>query len=332
MAAQQYAFAAGIGLEVATERAEVASYFAQEYAWHRAQAPFQGPRLRLTWHRPREAAAWVAHRHKVLAAWRFRWHGEAHGFHLEAWGNRWAIPMVHHMLVHHGLRWLTAQQGWVLLHAAGVARNGRGLVLTGPGGAGKTTTASLLLATGRWRILGDDYVFLHPSGRMAPYRTRAHLYRTLLAWVPQLRERLTLRERLALAVWGRVRAWSRERLKWPVRVPLERLWPQSPPPAEARLGAVVLLVPGPSAALEPLSVPQALEVLLPMQRYEARHFVRLLGRAGYPEDTFHPWWEQEARGLREVLEGVPVYRLQVPRGQPRDRTVQDVRALLEDLV
>ena len=45
----------------------------------------------------------------------------------------------------------------LVLHAAGVSRAGRGLLLIGPGGAGKTTLAAALNASG-WELLSDDVI------------------------------------------------------------------------------------------------------------------------------------------------------------------------------
>jgi hypothetical protein len=54
--------------------------------------------------------------------------------------------------------WLALQDGGLLLHAAGLIRDGHGYVFFGPSGAGKTTTTRLSAPT--TEILSDDLVIL----------------------------------------------------------------------------------------------------------------------------------------------------------------------------
>src|SRR5581483_7940661 len=51
----------------------------------------------------------------------------------------------------------------VPVHAAAVALNGRGLLLTGPGKVGKSSTALACVEAG-WKYIGDDFLLLdgHP--------------------------------------------------------------------------------------------------------------------------------------------------------------------------
>jgi hypothetical protein len=55
------------------------------------------------------------------------------------------------------------REGGLLVHACGVAREGAGLVFTGPSGAGKTTIARLMRRHARARVLSDDRVVLRDA-------------------------------------------------------------------------------------------------------------------------------------------------------------------------
>lgn len=62
-------------------------------------------------------------------------------------------------------QWLAAR-GVLLVHAAAVAvPGGRGALLVGPGGSGKSTTAMLCHRAG-FEVAGDDYVLLDPTARV----------------------------------------------------------------------------------------------------------------------------------------------------------------------
>jgi hypothetical protein len=55
---------------------------------------------------------------------------------------------------------LAASAGGCLAHAAAVGREGDGLLLAGPGGSGKSTTAIAAAERG-WSFCGDDFVLIH---------------------------------------------------------------------------------------------------------------------------------------------------------------------------
>ena len=86
-----------------------------------------------------------------------------------------ALPwqaLLGHFFVHQVMR---QQSELVFLHAASVAIAGRGLVLCGEKGAGKSTLSLALAARGH-QFLGDEIAAVDPLGRMLlPFRRRASL-------------------------------------------------------------------------------------------------------------------------------------------------------------
>lgn len=67
-----------------------------------------------------------------------------------------AAPM--RMIFHH----FAKSNGWSLVHGASIGMDGKGILLIGRGGSGKTTTA-LSAALAGFEYLGDDYVILNPK-------------------------------------------------------------------------------------------------------------------------------------------------------------------------
>ncbi|HEX8303008.1 HprK-related kinase A [Sphingomonas sp.] len=57
-------------------------------------------------------------------------------------------------------------RGYLLLHASGVERDGRAVLMTGISGAGKSTLAALLMARG-WRLMGDEFILIEPETGLA---------------------------------------------------------------------------------------------------------------------------------------------------------------------
>ncbi len=75
------------------------------------------------------------------------------------------LPLAHALLAAEMAMNLQLALGWrrhLLLHAAGVERDGRAIILTGESGAGKSTLAALLAARG-WRLMGDEFALVAPE-------------------------------------------------------------------------------------------------------------------------------------------------------------------------
>jgi hypothetical protein len=80
-------------------------------------------------------------------------------------------------------------QRLLVLHAAGVSQAGQGLLLIGPGGAGKTTLAAALNASG-WELLSDDVVPVTLEGQLLGLGLslclKAGSWPVLAPWLPDL--------------------------------------------------------------------------------------------------------------------------------------------------
>jgi hypothetical protein len=99
-----------------------------------------------------------------------------------------------HRPLRFALRWWAAVHDAALLHAAAVAVDGRGALLVGAGGAGKSTTAYSCLGSGL-DVLGDDYCLVRVPADgddvtvHATYRL-GNLDDNALGLLPRLRERV----------------------------------------------------------------------------------------------------------------------------------------------
>ncbi|MFC5143268.1 hypothetical protein [Streptomyces aureoversilis] len=91
--------------------------------------------------------------------------------------------------------------GWSILHASAVVRDGRTVLTLGDKGAGKTTTA-LLLARSGWQLLANDRVFIRPDGDrlpVLPWPSAAAIGLGLLdalGWYDRVRDRVRHGEQL----------------------------------------------------------------------------------------------------------------------------------------
>ena len=78
------------------------------------------------------------------------------------------------------------EDGLYAIHAAALELAGRGLIISGRSGAGKTTLALALLTRG-FRLLSDEFALSAPDARsILPYRRSAHVRPATLELIPQL--------------------------------------------------------------------------------------------------------------------------------------------------
>lgn len=313
-----------VAAAIHTDDREAHEHFCAEYDHHLVEAiPDDVPTVEFHFNKhplATQSQAFTHHSHKGIARWSYHLEMTRDSIKIVATGNRLSIPMIHHMLLHHSLRYLAAQKGVILLHAGAIVNAGRSLILTGKGGAGKTTTTSLVLAegAGEWDYHADDYVFITPEPASLAYLTRSHLYRTLLDWVPEIDQRLTRREKIRLDLFGNLRSLSKENVKWPVRMSLKRMWPDLEPVMKASPAGLLVLKRGDleEPTLERLSSPgDMLEDLISMNFTEARHFLQLIQKnQSVPE--FQTWlaeWRSREKALLErLLTLIPAYTLQLP--------------------
>ena len=141
-------------------------------------------------------------------------------------------------------------QRLLVLHAAGVGRAGRGVLLIGPGGAGKTTLATALNASG-WALLGDDVIPVTLDGCLLGIGLgpclKAGSWPVLAPWLPDLD-----------------RAPRIERAGRPVRFP-----PPPGPIVRGPLPTAAFVVPryrpGGKPACEPLTPVQVLQAIIAVE-------------------------------------------------------------------
>lgn len=105
-------------------------------------------------------------------------------------GDLWTLS---HPLATLPLVELLKRRGLYSVHAAGLCRDGRGLILPGTSGAGKSTL-TLALARAGFGLLGDDTLFLarRPEGlRLLAFPDEVDLTEQTVAFFPEIAPRLT---------------------------------------------------------------------------------------------------------------------------------------------
>ncbi|HEY75279.1 MAG TPA: hypothetical protein G4O00_03740 [Thermoflexia bacterium] len=113
-------------------------------------------------------AAWTDGGMRVAAAYRWpsrraRWLAR-----VAAWERaRLYVTLIYYLVYFPWAWWLESERGWSLLHAAGLAWEGKGVLLTGLPGCGKSAAVWAALHREGWRLLSDNLLFVDRQGMWA---------------------------------------------------------------------------------------------------------------------------------------------------------------------
>ncbi len=258
--------------------------------------------------------------HKGVALWRYSIDISDKEIQVDVTANFFGLYMVHHMIIHPSIRYQSATHDVLMLHGGAVSRKKRSIIITGKGGAGKTTTTSQLIASDSGIMPhSDDYIFLNRTGESFAYITRSHLYKGLLDTVPEIRDKLTKYQQLNVAFFSAIRSLSRDKIKWPTRIPQERLWPGKAFEMEADVQAVV------SITRQDISRPmldksndrsQFINQIVDMNFHEAEKFIELLlkqSRLTGVDLALDDWRSKEWCILHDHLKKIACYNLVLPK-------------------
>jgi hypothetical protein len=199
--------------------------------------------------------------------------------------------------IYYAVWWHLEAQGLAHpLHAGAVAIDGRGLLLAGLPGCGKSTLAASFLGTPGVELLADNVV-LHDGARIFGCFEPLLLDEPTRAW---------LAERVPLSAVGRSHQYARDAFHAPHRVDA------------LPLGAAVILARGRDTRLERLGARECARMLLAINEAakEIRRYHVLAGIFALVEREGLRHYEQRIAHLDALLAGVPCYWLRVREGAP----------------
>lgn len=200
---------------------------------------------------------------------------------------------------------------------------GRGVLLVGGSGAGKTSLAARAIAAGR-DVLADDRVFLDARATASRFARRMRLYPDIRQTAPTAWQALASGARSRLRAAALVRRASAGAFAPPVAVTRQELG-APPPPVSATVGRILLL------NREERETAQLTAVSAAAAADEIQHRIRD-DRAGLDGTGLEDELRRLAEHDRAVLEGavatLTVQRLDIPAAWPAVRSVQRLAAEL----
>jgi len=201
---------------------------------------------------------------------------------------------------------LEAQGSAHPLHAAGVALRGRGLLLAGLPGCGKSTLATSLLDSPEAELLADN-IMLHDASR---------IYGCFEPLLLDADTRARLSTRLPLTPLGRTHQYRRDAFHAPHRV------------GGVPLGAAVVLARGRETRLVRLPSGECARMMLAINESakEVRRYHILSAQLALVERHALGYQEQRLAHLDRLLANVPCYWMEVREAAPGE-AVAALRAL-----
>ena len=160
-----------------------------------------------------------------------------------------------------------------------------------------------------------------------------HIYWKLLKMVPKLADRLSPQERLQLTIFGRIRLWSGNHVRWPVRKDTQEMWPERSFCMNAVPAAILTLRRNKNsepAGYPITNLPELVNELVEMNFGEARHYINLVNKSGAVSDStawLSAWKKREQMLIENRLAEIPAYQLHIPEIAPSHNFSQP--ALLE---
>ncbi len=225
---------------------------------------------------------------------------------------RWfGLSLVQGYLIEPVLSMLAAGAGMVLVPAAGIVLEGRGTLLIGRSGSGKSSISVRALALGM-TVLGDDQVCLDGTGVCTRFPRRIRVYDDLVRTAPAGVAHLPARYQAQLALRRAVRLATRGYVAPSLAVPASAFGGH--PAAEpVPLGGVVLLHRSSSVTsltVEDADADTAVSWSLEALSDQRKRLARTLGPA-WAQDLEATAGRERAT-LTTAFRGVPIRRIRVP--------------------
>ncbi len=264
-------------------------------------------------------------RHK-LARWMIRFERLSQPpARIKFYGNGFSRMIVAKQVVEPAIRWLAQPLGFIFAHSTCLAQEGRGIVVAGSGGSGKTRMLLQWLKQGH-PFLSDDFTILS-YGQARRYVTPLRIGGRLLM-ESGLGKNLSASRTAGIYFRTALRKMLLGYARLQAKLSVQELMPGIKILDRVDLKAVAILE-GTGNGLQPISAEEAADKLVKISQKEMYGFGDCL--AGLGKKTGDPQYsrffiEQESR-LREYLKQIPCYKIPCVA----DFSLKELNALLEQL-
>jgi len=257
-----------------------------------------------------------------LAKWVIRFeHLAQTPYRIKFYGNAFSGMILAKQIIEPALRWFAQSLGFIFVHSTCLCHQGKGVVIAGRGGAGKTGILLNWLKAGN-PFLSDDFTILNDK-RVRRFITPIRLSAGIL-FKTGIYKNLRFSRQMEIYSRTGLRKLLFNYAKLQAKLKPEKLFPGLEIAESAELKSVVVLDKE-AQGLEPISPEQMAQVLSEINQEESYDFPRyLLGlteRSG--DESYKNYFLNQKERLFIFLKEVPGYRV-----NPRFLKISQVYSLL----
>jgi hypothetical protein len=251
-------------------------------------------------------------RHK-LARWVIRFERLTQPPHrIRFYGNWFSRMIVAKQIIEPAIRWLSQPLGFIFIHSTFLCQNGRGALVAGEGGSGKTRLLLRWLARGN-PFLSDDFTILsYGQARrfITPIRVGARLLSESGAG-----KNLSPGRRAGIYARTALRRLLLNYAKLQAKLDVRELFPDLKLAETAEFKSAVV-IKGDGRKLEPIQPEEMVDALIKINRAEmygfASYLPELSVRSG--DSAFKGFFSYQQDRLKTFLQEIPCYRIGSLRG------------------
>jgi len=223
-------------------------------------------------------------------------------------GNR----VFHHLLLDYLINIKMSQKGFSNIHAAAITQNDEAIIISGPGGAGKTSFTLYCVGLG-CRILGDDRVFLR-DGMVSEFPECPGISSANSGYI---RQYLSLKARCLLGINAFVRLLSCGYVGSLLSCSFKDIFDEQFLGRKAKLKTILILQPGTTFKVEKIDKNAACHYLMLNQQFEDRFITEMIFNYSFincGNQLLQYLKEYESRLSKNLSGGLEAYFIEVPAG------------------
>ena len=226
---------------------------------------------------------------------------------IKFYGNIFSRMIVAKQIVEPALRWLAQDLGFIFVHSTALVKDGKGVLIAGRGGSGKTRILLHWLKQGN-AFVSDDFTILS-YGRARRYVTPLRLGARLLRESGEGKN-LTFASRASIYARTMLRRLVLNYARLQAKVDIKQIFPAIKMLEQVELSAVVALADK-GQGMETISVEEMVEELVRINQDEMYGFSGYL--SGLAERTgdrvYADFFSVQQARLLAFLQDIPCYRL-----------------------
>ena len=223
-----------------------------------------------------------------------------------------------------------AQKGFLLIHASGVALNGKGFVFPACKGVGKTSTMLNLIDNGGI-YLSNEPIIISNKGKVYSFPSHIHFYHYNLKGASKFSGSLKIKDKIELELKHLIYILSLKYGSFPLNINAEKVFEKIGD--EYPLQSLILLTKtnrNGITILENIDKKELVERLILVNMFEMQYFSDILMAYSYvfPKNITKSFWEIFEDNLLSALSKIPCHEVKIPF-EYNEKVYEEIHQLIQ---